>query len=73
MAPHAATVTHRAKADRPPKHGRVVEVHRRRGAGLTYDLLVILWNPRFGIHTHALKLGLSKADAIAAANHIAHQ
>lgn len=66
-------VAHREVADRPPKHGRVVEVHRRRGAGLTYDLLVITWNPATGAHTHALKLGVSKTEAIEAAKHITHR
>ena len=65
-------VTHRERADRPPKHGRVVEVHRRRGAGLTYDLHVILWNPRTGVHTHTLKLGETRENATTAAKHIAH-
>lgn len=68
-----APVAHREVADRPPKHGRVVEVHRRRGAGLTYDLLIITWNPTTGAHTHALKLGATKPEAITAAEHIAHR
>jgi hypothetical protein len=61
-------VAHREAAERPAGHGRVVEVHRRRGAGLTYDLLIIL-----GVHTHVMKLGASKAEATTAARHIAHR
>jgi hypothetical protein len=66
-------VAHREAAERPAGHGRVVEVHRRRGAGLTYDLLIILWTPAIGVHTHVMKLGASKAEATTAARHIAHR
>ena len=64
--------SHREVAHRPPGHGRVVEVHRRRGAGLVYDLLVITWNPRNGVHTHTLRLGTSRTEAVLAAQRIAH-
>lgn len=66
-------VAHREAAERPAGHGRVVEVHRRRGAGLTYDLLIILWTPVIGVHTHIMKLGLPKTEAITMAKHIAHR
>lgn len=65
-------ISHRAVANRPANHGRVVEVHRRRGHGLTYDLLIILWSPTIGIHTHKLNLGTTKTEAITAAEHVAH-
>lgn len=63
----------RVVADRPPQHGRVVEVHERKGPFAprdTYDMLVILWAPTFGVHSHTLTGIKGKARAIATAERI---
>lgn len=56
------------RASRP---GRAVEVYRRAGTQL-HDLLVILWNPTVGVHSHVYRMAGTREDAIAAAEHITH-
>ncbi|GGM41978.1 hypothetical protein [Microbacterium saperdae] len=60
----------RTNAPRPPLHGRVVEVHDRRGLLKTpdvFDLRVIIWSPKFGVHAHSLPgiRGITHAIAVA--------
>ncbi|MFE2772279.1 hypothetical protein [Microbacterium resistens] len=63
----------RTSALRPASHGRVVEVHNRPGILSTrdvFDLRVVIWLPRFGVHQHTL-LGIRGRDnAIATAERI---
>lgn len=66
-------VVARTSASRPPLHGRVVEVHDRRGLLKmpdVFDLRVIIWSPVFGIHAHSLPGVRGRAHAIDVAERI---
>lgn len=60
----------RTNAPRPPRHGRVVEIHNRPGLRDTYDLRIIIWSPTFGVHGHTLTGVHGKTRAYQIAEHI---